>query len=239
MLKKENNNFFLVYVCPKFEEESEDFYAPEENRKIIKGLEIHYIPLTFNQKTMKRKIRNVSFEEIQAECFEPENYYFDIENFTLKGFFTLYQKLLLSKKLRNMLGEKPIKSEKSPIELKFDVKEFSSKNMDLFTLPCFGNIINFFKKPLEIKKTIYSNSKCYLGRIYWRFSFLQINDEKLVNISMYFPLLQIVNYLIIKDTNLQVKLLFIFFYISSFFNFYLIIQIFIIIIIGQINSYNS
>lgn len=138
----------------------------------------------------------------------------DNQVFLLKREFRQSQKREIREKMENLLGLNKKKKErvfrKRNEMINYRLKK---ENYSFFCLPVLDRIISFTKKKFQIKSSNYLYSKNFSGVMYWRFRFEVENNIVYILISLYCPLLKIINYSRIKDQKLQV-LIFKFYLIS-------------------------
>lgn len=163
-------------------------------------------------KEMKQDESKVfSFSDLKNWFYEIDRYLWNKTSFFLNNGFQYAEKMLLINNINLLLLNGP-KNIKTNSQFKKNIilfglknmKESSKPNFPLFILPSIEKIALITSKRDTLKYSNYFISSCTFGRSYWRFNFFNQNDGKMLLISLYSPLLQVMNYCIIKDSYLQV-----------------------------------
>lgn len=191
-LKKiEQTSYYLIFLyC--------ELCAPP-NDKIVSGFKIDFLCLKGENILKNLEKTRIRLEELTLMSSNLGNHHLIFQSFLLNKGLKSSQKRLLMKILDVLIFKKSLLNEK--IRFKTENQIYKLENLKFFELPCFEKI---HKKPLHIPNINYFYCKSFLSRVYWRFNFSTKNNENILIISMYAPLLKIMNYSIIRDRNLQV-----------------------------------
>ena len=201
-LKKCNDsNYFMVALKSDFDFQNDN----TGNHKIIAPFTIDLIFLKGKENEFRNFEKNkISFEELSSKglnkMYANEEL---LQSILLNQGFRSSQKLLLLKNLEGILFAKKIQVQKFRFYRTIRHKKFNLENLKHFELPSFEKI---YKVPFKILKINYFHSQNQLSRVYWRFNFSLKNNQNILIIGMYAPLLKVMNYSIIRERSLQVSI---------------------------------
>lgn len=163
------------------------------------------------KKEMKKdKPKIFSFDSIKKWFYEIDKYLLNKISFFLNHGFRFAEKMFLIKNIDLLLFDQSINnSTNKNRQFRQTFQNISKKKneinfLSLFSLPSIEKIALIALKKSSLNNSNYFYSNSPFGISYWRFNFFDHNNGKVVLISLYSPLLQVMNYCIIKDRYLQV-----------------------------------